>query len=63
MEKGIKKGIEKGIEKGMEKGIRAAREDAINKLIAKGFDELFIIDLGYTKEEYEEAVGMKNMAA
>lgn len=47
----------------MEKGIRAAREDAINKLIAKGFDELFIIDLGYTKEEYEEAVGMKNMAA
>lgn len=63
MKIGMEKGIEKGIEKGMEKGIRAAREDAINKLIAKGFDELFIIDLGYTKEEYEEAVGMKNMAA
>ena len=51
-EKGEKKGFEKGEKKGFEKG----RIEVLYKLINGGSSEPFIISLGYTEEEYKEAI-------
>ena len=60
MEKGIKQGMEKGIKQGMEKGMKQGMEKGMNlrslelarKMLAKGIDEVSIMDMtGLTAEE------------
>ena len=49
---GLKEGFERGEKEGFEKG----RIEVLYKLINGGSSEPFIISLGYTEEEYKEAI-------
>ena len=52
MEKGIKQGIEKGMKQGMEKGMNLRSLEIARKMLAKGIDEVSIMDMtGLTAEE------------
>ena len=54
--KGFEKGEKKGFEKGEKKGFEKGRIEVLYKLINGGSSEPFIISLGYTEEEYKEAI-------
>ena len=52
MEKGMKQGMEKGIKQGMEKGMNLRSLEIARKMLAKGMDEVSIMDMtGLTAEE------------
>ena len=52
MEKGMKQGMEKGIKQGMEKGMNLRSLEIARKMLAKGIDEVSIMDMtGLTAEE------------
>ena len=52
MEKGIKQGMEKGMKQGMEKGMNLRSLEIARKMLAKGIDEVSIMDMtGLTAEE------------
>ena len=52
MEKGIAEGMEKGMKQGMEKGMNLRSLEIARKMLAKGIDEVSIMDMtGLTAEE------------
>ena len=52
MEKGMKQGMEKGMKQGMEKGMNLRSLEIARKMLAKGMDEVSIMDMtGLTAEE------------
>ena len=52
MEKGKKQGMEKGMKQGMEKGMNLRSLEIARKMLAKGMDEVSIMDMtGLTAEE------------
>ena len=52
MEKGMKQGMEKGMKQGMEKGMNLRSLEIARKMLAKGIDEVSIMDMtGLTAEE------------
>ena len=52
MEKGIKQGMEKGMKQGLEKGMNLRSLEIARKMLAKGIDEVSIMDMtGLTAEE------------
>ena len=52
MEKGIAEGMEKGMKQGMEKGMSQRSLEIARKMLAKGIDEVSIMDMtGLTAEE------------
>ena len=52
MEKGMKQGMEKGMKEGMEKGMNLRSLEIARKMLAKGMDEVSIMDMtGLTAEE------------
>ncbi len=56
MERGIEQGIEQGIERGLERGIEQERLAMIRKMIAQGYDKQFIMQFGYTEDEYQNSM-------
>ena len=52
IEKGMKQGMEKGMKQGMEKGMNLRSLEIARKMLAKGIDEVSIMDMtGLTAEE------------
>ena len=52
MEKGIAEGMEMGMKQGMEKGMNLRSLEIVRKMLAKGMDEVSIMDMtGLTAEE------------
>ena len=49
------RGIKKGFERGMEQGIERGNMLAIQRLLSKKMDNDFILSLGYTQDEIDEA--------
>ena len=45
MEKGMKQGMEKGMKQGMEKGMNLRSLEIARKMLAKGMDEVSIMDM------------------
>ena len=55
MEKGMKQGMEKGMKQGMEKGMNLRSLEIARKMLAKGMDEVSIMDMtGLTAEEIKQ---------
>ena len=46
----------KAWEQGMERGIEQERLAMIRKMIAQGYDKQFIMQFGYTEDEYQNSM-------
>ena len=59
-EEGLKAGLEAGREEGLKAGLEAGREEGRNevllKMITNGCSKDFVLDMGFTEEEYDFAV-------
>ena len=55
-EQGMERGIEQGIERGLERGIEQERLAMIRKMTAQGYDKQFIMQFGYTEDEYQNSM-------
>ena len=54
--KAWEQGMERGIEQGLERGIEQERLAMIRKMIAQGYDKQFIMQFGYTEDEYQNSM-------
>ncbi len=50
------KAWEQGMERGIERGIEQERLAMIRKMIAQGYDKQFIMQFGYTEDEYQNSM-------
>ena len=54
--KAWEQGMERGIEQGIERGIEQERLAMIRKMTAQGYDKQFIMQFGYTEDEYQNSM-------